>query len=305
MNKATRPITIESGVLCHRQRFQFRRGQRVLTPKVLGDAQYAMIKGLSPSHLRRVLYILRIQHVRAKRRLYLLKLDQSNAYGQTDLTALSRQASHDAQWHWACQQSRKLYSRLLAYVVTIQGLTDAYSIATGLIQGGGLDPFWYVFYTALLVTALNAQCQQVPLETISVQHKIAAMMVVDDAIVAAPTQHTMQANADVCVTEIGRLNGQCNPDKFGLMAQRPAKQGAAQESSHIRVEHQDINSAGPQEYVKMVGGNVHLAASPTDDERKARKTSRKVMSRLTQHPTSVSLLRVILDGMITVRWVYR
>ena len=305
LNKATRCIIIESGVLRHRQRFQFRRGQRVLTPEVFGDAQYAVVKGLSPSHLRRVLYILQIQHVRAKRRLYLLKLDQSNAYGQTDLTALSRQASHDALWHWACQQSRKLYSRLLAYVVTVQGLTAAYSIASGLIQGGGLDPFWYVFYTALLVTALNAQCQQVPLKTISGQHKITALMVVDDAIVAAPTQHTMQADADVCVTEIGRLNGQCNPDKFGLMAQRPSKQGAAQEPSHIRVENQDINSAGPQEYVKMVGGNVHLAASPTDDEREARKASRKVMSRLAQHPTSVSLLRVILDGMITVRWVYR
>ena len=144
--------------------------------------QCAVVKGVSPSHLRWVLYILQTQHVRAKRRLFLLKLDQSNAYGQTDLGALSRQASHDALWNWVCQQSRKLYSRPRAFVVTIQSLRAAYIIASGLIQGAGLDPLWYVFYTAL-----NAQCRMVPMETTSGQHWVAALMVGDDAIVVAPT----------------------------------------------------------------------------------------------------------------------
>ena len=68
-NKATRPIIIESGVLRHRQRFQFRRGQRVLTPEVFGDAQYAVVKGKQPAVpvCAGLLYILQIQHVRASR----------------------------------------------------------------------------------------------------------------------------------------------------------------------------------------------------------------------------------------------
>ena len=90
------------------------------------------------------------------------------------------------------------------------------------------------------------------------------------------------------MSEIVRLNGRCNRDEFRFM-----------------VEAEDIRSAKPQGYVKMVGGNVHLAASPIEDEHEARKASRKVMSRLAQHLTSVSLVRIIPDGMITVRWVYR
>ena len=65
------------------------------------------------------------------------------------------------------------------------------------------------------------------------------------------------------------------------------------------MEGQDI-SAEPSAFLKMMGGNVHLAAIPSEEEREAGNASRKVMSRLAQHLTLVTLLRVFLDGMIKV-----
>ena len=51
---------------------------------------------------------------------------------------LRMQADQDPVWSWAIRQSAKLYQRLLAFVVRVQGLTAAYAIASGVIQGGGV-----------------------------------------------------------------------------------------------------------------------------------------------------------------------
>ena len=305
LNKCTRPIIVESGVLRHRQHFQFRRGQLLLTPDVFLKTQFAIIRGLSPSHIRRLIYVLQIQRVRIGQSLCMLKLDQSNAYGQTDLQALRRQADQDPVWSWAIHQSAELYQRLLAFVVTVQGLTTAYAIASGVIQRGGLDPFWYVLYTAMLATAIKQQCPPVTVDTISGPVDMTILCVVDDTIVLAPTMSAIQSSASQCVAEIQRLNGKCNPDKFDLVHQAPSRRGAIRADGVVHIDGQVINSATGRQYVKMVGGNIHLAATVTEDEKEIRSHGRRVMSRLAQHPVALRMLRGILDGMLAMRWSFR
>ena len=60
VNEDTRPILIESGLHRHRQCGWFRRLQRMLTPVYFMHCQFAILKGLSPSDIRRFLYNLLI-----------------------------------------------------------------------------------------------------------------------------------------------------------------------------------------------------------------------------------------------------
>ena len=187
----------------------------------------------------------------------------------------------------------------------MQGLTAAHAIASGVIQGGGLDPFWYVLYTVLLATAVEKCCAPVTVDTLSGPVAVTILCVVDDTVVLAPTITAVQNNAAQCVTEIQRLNGKCNPDKFDLIHQQPSHRGAQRADGAVRIDGQVIKSAARGEYVKMVGGNIHLAATVNNDEQELRKHSRRVMSRLAQHPVALRMLRGILDGMLTMRWTYR
>ena len=52
-------------------------------PELFGDAKYVVLKGASPA-IKRVLCNLQLQHARKSTMLYQLKIDQSNAYMQTD-----------------------------------------------------------------------------------------------------------------------------------------------------------------------------------------------------------------------------
>ena len=64
LNKATRPILVESGVLRDCQRFHFRRGHKVITPKLFHDAQFAIVKRVSLAQIKRVLYNIQLPHAR-------------------------------------------------------------------------------------------------------------------------------------------------------------------------------------------------------------------------------------------------
>ena len=91
------------------QRFQFHCGHSLLTPNAFWKVQLAVVRGVIPSHLRYLLYVTQLQHVRTGLHLRMLKLDRSNTYGQTDRDALHEQAKQDLVWSWAITQSIKLY----------------------------------------------------------------------------------------------------------------------------------------------------------------------------------------------------
>ena len=130
------------------------------------------------------------------------------------------------------------------------------------------------------------------------------LCVVDDTIMLAPTMSAIQSSASQCVAEIQRLNGKCNPDKFDLIHQTPSRRGALHADGVVHMDRQVIKSAASRQYVKMVGGNIHLAATVNEDEKEIRNHSRRVMSRLAQHPVALWMLRGILDGMLTMRWSF-
>jgi hypothetical protein len=92
------------------------------------NCQYAITKGLTPTHLIRLIYIIMQQHSYSKTDIVVSLLDQSNAYGQCDIRALKIQADWEPALRLAISQSVDLYSRLRPQVVTTMGLSSPYII---------------------------------------------------------------------------------------------------------------------------------------------------------------------------------
>ena len=101
LNVRTRPIIVESGIHRCRQKVWLSRIQCLLSSHHFCNFQHAVYKGSSCTGLWRLLYCLFFQHYREGREFLLLKTDQSNAYGHTDLTGLSHQCSGDPILQWA------------------------------------------------------------------------------------------------------------------------------------------------------------------------------------------------------------
>ena len=83
-------------------------------------------------------------------------------------------------------QSLALYSMIQICVSTAYGMTDPYSLGGGLIQGGGMDPFWYVLYTVLMYQRLCRSAPGVPLRCTGRIEQVCAQATVDDTILLSP-----------------------------------------------------------------------------------------------------------------------
>ena len=140
LDVCTRPIIVESGIHRCRQKVWLSRIQCLLSSHHFCNFQHAVYKGSSCTTLRRLLYCLFFQHYREGREFLLLKTDQSNAYGQTDLTGLSHQCSGDPVLLWAVSQSLALYSLIRICVSTAYGMSEPYCLGGGLIQALGAQP---------------------------------------------------------------------------------------------------------------------------------------------------------------------
>jgi hypothetical protein len=114
-----------------------------------------------------------------------LFLDLSNAFGQLDRALLGAQARHDAILQWAYQQTMHLYDTLEVYLQTEEGLTPPYPVEGGAIHGGGMDPFWYVWNTKILINAVQQQTEGISLNMWDGPITLQAQAVVDDPTIWA------------------------------------------------------------------------------------------------------------------------
>ena len=305
LNVCTRPILVESGVHRCRQKVWLSRIQHLLSSRHFCHFQHAVYKGSSCVGLRRLIYCIILQHRREGRELVLLKTDQSNAYGQTDLDGLAHQGLPDPVLHWALQQSLVLYSLIQIFVTTAYGLTPPYFLGGGLIQGGGMDPFWYVLYTVLVSRALSATAPGVPVRCLDRTEMVSAQATVDDTILLSPSVPQMRSDAEAAIVAIERCNGRCNPDKYGLVHYVPTPCGFDVGRIGLSLRGCAIPSSTRKKYVRLVGGNINVLSPATEDQNEMRAGATGLSRRLKQQIPSIRMLRMLVDGVLTMRWVYR
>jgi hypothetical protein len=305
LNECTRPIIIESGVHRMRQKEWFQRIQMGIRPELFLNCQFSITKGLPPSQLRRLLYFIIWQHFKQRKGLSILLLDQSNAYGQVDRDALLEQATCDPALSWAGKQANALYRKLRAHVVTAHGLSEPYSVDGGIIQGGGLDPLWYVLYSVMLFMGVIGRMQGVKLSLGGTQVNVCMLAVVDDTLLIAPDISQLQRHIPLVLSQIKLLNGKCNPAKFNLLAYECDGQIIKCSRGSISVDGHHVQCASRHDYIKLLGGNINVLHRAKQDGIKLRQKCRFLLPILKRHVPSIPLFSLILEGCVIVGWVYR
>ena len=305
INRCTRPILIGSGLQRDRQKLAARRLQWVTTPAQFQNMQQAVYKGATPAQMRRLIYTIQLQHVEEEKTLASLKGDQSNAYGQTDLGGLEMQTENDPILNPAMKQARHQYAQAKAYVVTAKGMSPPYHLGSGLIQGGGMDPYWYVHYTNLLLSDVERKSVGVTVHMATEDIVIKSQLTVDDILHMANGVPVLESEANGMVETMRHINGKPDPDKFGLLVYAKKREGMVVEKAQVNIQGQSITAVGPKEYFKLVGGNVNILSNPKEDLEELKTGCRRLKQRMSTQPCSIPMMRAILDGTQTMRWVFR
>ena len=120
-----------------------------------------------------------------------------------------------------------------------------------------------------------------------------------------PTERDIQQATGGVSEAIKKVNGKLNASKTHFLTIIPTKDGSETGKKKITLEGKEIKPATKNEYVKLIGGNVNILAKTVQDVQEVKKFTAKFFPKLRAHPPSIPLLRVVLDGGITMRWVYR
>ena len=154
INRNNGPLIITLQMHKGRQQGQLRRVQNRVGTEDMLHFQHCVLPGLGCVQFKRLLYNSILSRVQAGKKVVLLMLDLSNGYGQADREILRWQGDKKLSLRWAIEQPLKLYELLEIYIHTPDRVTQPYSIPSGFVQGGGMDPFFYVWLSQLLLGAL-------------------------------------------------------------------------------------------------------------------------------------------------------
>ena len=301
-NVISRPVLMETGPLRFKQKGHWGRVGRRIGSATLGHFQFAGVKGGDSNHLRRLVYTVALQHVLRHRQLVILLLDQTNAYGQLHRTGMSSLVESEPLMRWAWQEALYLLQALQVFVVTVYGLSPGYRIAGGAVQGGGMDPIFYIWFTLLLAVWFARSTAGVPIWTGDGVRSQGPQATVDDTVMMASNPETMQTEAEGAM-RFGRwLNLRNNADKFGMLHFQP---GHRVQYTEIQVDGEVVRSARRAEYVKLLGGDVNPFSAAHRDTAKMRVTAKQVRRRLMTHTPVVKTLNIVIRGVVINAWIHR
>ena len=129
--------------------------------------------------------------------------------------------------------------------------------------------------------------------------------VVDDTTLLRPTATDLQKALPGISAAIKKVNGRLNTAKTDYIAYKPTREGPVVSREPIVLEGKTVRPASRNGYVKLIGGNVNILAHPQKDLQEVRRHTARLFPKLKAHPPGVTLLRIILDGCVTMRWVFR
>ena len=305
-NACLRQIVVTSAGLRVSQKATLMRLQRVVSPENLGNFQHAALPGLACTQLRRYMYTAMMIRLRQGHDIAVLFLNLSNGYGQTDRGLLKEQVQWTPELHRPLEQQMQQYRRLKVHVQTAAGRSAAYPVTSGVIQGGGMDPYFYVWNSKIVKAGIDRSSARTQLQLPDGrQICIRAQAVVDDTSLWGDAPAQLQGEIENVMNVLRAMNAQCNPDKFGFL-HLSGKRGTVKlcESS-LQVGKHTVKAAGKSEYVKVLGANANPFSNSKADIVEVRKFSWHVKDRLHSHTPALPVLLTIIEGVLLLKWVYR
>ena len=266
--------------------------------------QHAILKGLNCQHLRRLTYTSIFTQLRDTEEILLMFLDLSNGYGQTDRELVTKQVTQGGNLQWAWRQQSQLYAHITAYVVTAMGLSMAYSVTGGLVQGGGMDPYFYI-WNSLFLAGPGIGEGGISLRLWESMARLHIQCVVDDTTLWGATTQGLQHSVNRTIVVLKAMNVACNPDKFGLIHYAYHNHKITPQASTIQVEGTTVHAAKRTKYIKFLGGNANVLTAAGEDIQGIRKHARHITAQACRHVPSLAILKALVAGCILARWLYK
>ena len=251
------------------------------------------------------MYVVTKQHVTAAKELAVVLLDQSNAYGQLDRVGMTRLVATERTFCKTWNEALYQYATLQVFVLTPYGLSKGYKIDEGVIQGGGMDPIYFIWYTMLLAQWGHRHTTGVQLRTTKGDETLRPQAVVDDVTIFARTAHHIIREAEGLIQHGSRMNLVINADKFALLHYKPSATGVRCVPGRHSVGGYDITAQRKGEYVRLLGGNANWYGNGREELALMRRLSWRVEARAKLHTPNIRVLRVLVDGIVVNAWVRR
>ena len=306
VNKVTRPVLVESGVIRTMQRGHWRKVQPMLSSAALQHFHHAAIKGANGNNLRRLLHAVMMQHVVRGLTFIVLLMDQSNAYGQVNRVAMPTIVREEPLLMWAWFQAAFLYSGLVVYVHTPLGLTKGYRLARGSIQGGGgMDPFWHIWFACLLAVWFRTRVRGVSAWTRHGAEMMGPQATMDGTVILASEMRLLEVEANAAVEQAGRMNLVNNPDKFGLVHLSKDADGVmGPVRGSIQVGGERVKAKGTRTYIKLLGGDINWFSEAMKDKVQLASKCKQLLGRMRFHVPGLVLMRVLVQGILINAWTH-
>ena len=199
------------------------------------------------------------------------------------------------------EQQMVQYRRLQVLIQTALGL-----VLRGVVPGGGMDPFFYVWNSLLLCRGINERCRGVLLTLLwGAQVAIKAQATVDDTTLWASSPAELQRAVEQVMPVLKAMNAAVNPHKFGLLHLSGAQGQVRLVRSSVNVHPKVVHSATEDIYVKVLGSNANLLSTSPADVVALRRQSYGLQRKLRLRTPSLPLLLPIAEGVLLVSWCYK
>ena len=190
-------------------------------------------------------------------------------------------------------------------VVTAQGLADPYHQLRGVLQGGGLDPLFYILGINLLRVVVALSRLGMPVAMKSADEPLGTVGYVDDTSGPAIDDEGLQFLAYRIRAVIDLLWQRNHSGKMKRLSLDVKGTSVTCVRSAVTWGSDSVEFVKKEAYVKFLGGNANPVGAVAKVRRIIKAACRLVTGRLRNWPTSLQVAHAILAGLVVCKLVFQ
>ena len=304
VNVNTRPIKLLSALFRIQAKLYAPLIQLATAPSESGCRQYAGFKGSSAHALRRMLHTVITQSLAVRGEVTTMFLDFSGAFDEINRQAILRVAD---MYPFLCGVVHEVvhhYMSFRQYVVSALGLSESYCQVEGVLQGGGLDPLFYILAVNLIHLAMRQLGVGVPVCVPPSVEMIASLGYVDDTVgfSSIDDRQRVADHLRVIIDCVGQRN---NSSKMNVQVLQVKQGSVCSVSKSVVWDDKPVWSTSRHQHIKFLGGNANILGGFPTIKKVITRWSRTVISRLRGWPVSVGVAHTVIEGLVVNRLVFR
>ena len=231
-------------------------------------------------------------------------LDFSGAFDEINRQAILRVADMYPFLRGVVHEVVHHYMSFRQYVVSALGLSKSYSQVEGVLQGGGLDPLFYILAVNLIHLAMRQLGVGVPVCVPPSVEMIASLGYVDDTVgfSSIDDRRRVADHLRVIIDWAGQRN---NSSKMNVQVLQVKQGSVCSVNKSVVWDDKPVWSTSRHQHIKFLGGNTNILGGFPTIKKVITRWSRTVISRLRGWPVSVGVAHTVIEGLVVNRLVFR